>query len=123
QEAFSRRFLCFTFEERKKVVAVEMHFESPAAHFVALSQLFDDLRLTGCGGKRWNEVLMRAHVVDDCSGLNDPGPANQTWHADSSFRVRILLASKRSASAVGPAQHFGAVVRRVDNDRVTRDTE
>src|SRR5262245_7604729 len=100
KKSLARRFFGLALEERDEVVPIEVYLEGSTSHFVSLTQLFHNLRLTGCGCKRRNEVFMSAHVIDDRSGPDDAGPANDTWHAKCALPVRVLLTSKRCTPAI-----------------------
>src|SRR5262249_7288665 len=75
------------------------------------------------GGKGGDEILVRAHVVDDLPGLDDTGPADAARHAEGALPVRGLLALERRGAAIGPREGLGAVVGGVNDDGIIRDAE
>ena len=56
-------------------------------------------------------------------GWHQTGPAHHRRHAIAALPVGVLLAAERRGAAVGPSECLGAVVGRVDHDRVVGDAE
>ncbi len=105
------------------IVPVEMDLEGLAAGVVALQELVDDVRLPRARHQRRQPVLAREDPVISVCGLGHAGPAHDRRNAVAAFPVAVLLAAERRGAAVGPREGLGAVVGRVDHDRVVGDAE
>ena len=90
---------------------------------VAGPALLDDVRVAGGSQERRDQVLVGAHLVDDRARLDDAGPADDHRDAEAALPVGRLLAAERGRAAVRPGHHLGAVVGRVQDDRVVGDAE
>ena len=73
------------------------------------------------GAERRHPVVVAHDFVGHCARLDVAGPADDARHAESAFPIGVLLAAERRHRAVGPGVHVGAVVARVDDDRVVGD--
>jgi hypothetical protein len=49
-------------------------------------------------------------------------PADHCWSAETAFHHRALALRERRLSAIGPGEHFGAVVGGEDDDGIIVDT-
>src|SRR6185437_11234190 len=90
---------------------------------VAVAALRHNVRLAGRRTERGDQVVMGEHLIVDRVRLDNPGPADQGWDAETAFPVGRLLATERCRAAVGPRHHLRTVIGRVDDDRVVRDTQ
>src|ERR1017187_2900549 len=123
EETGARTFYRLALEMRNEAVAGEMELARLLPGGISLLALFDDVRFTGRCQQRGKHVLVREDLIGDRTRLDHTRPADRAGHAPAAIPVRILLAAKRSAPAVGPAQFFGAVVGRVHHDGVVGNTQ
>ena len=84
----------------------------------SLHQLIDKVGLAGRRGECRDEVLVCADVVNDRTWRYHPRPTHQAGNTECAFKVRRFLAPKRRRAAVRPSKSFGAIVARVNDDRV-----
>ena len=105
------------------VIAIKVHLEGLVACAVALQQLVLDVR--GASGRHQGRhpVLRRDDIVDLRSRLDETGPTHQGRHPVAAFPVGVLLAPEWRRATVRPSECLGAVVGRVDDDRVVGDAE
>ena len=73
--------------------------------------------------RRRRPVLRREDVVDLAAWRHQAGPAHHRRHTVAALPIGVLLATERCGAAVGPGEGFGAVVGRVDHDRVLGDAK
>ena len=123
EELLARRLIHFALEEGDQVVAVEVDLERPASRLAALHAAADDVRIAACGREGGQQILVSEHLVVRRAGLDHARPTDRHRDAEGTLPVGGLLALERRAAAVGPAHHLGAVVGRVDDDRVVGDPE
>src|SRR5205085_8919799 len=50
-------------------------------------------------------------------------PPHERRHAITALPIGVLLAAERRRTAVGPSERLGAVIGRVDHDRIVGDAE
>jgi hypothetical protein len=122
-EALTRALLLHASQVGEQVEAVDADLVGGLADRVTGLQLFDDVRLArGCEEGRQPVVMLYDLVRDDAGG-NPAGPADHLRNSESALPVRVLLAAERRHPSVWPRVHVRPVVRRVDDDRVVRNTE
>ena len=94
-----------------------MQFVVPAAVRRASFQFVDDIRLSCRRGQRRQQVRHVDDFAADASAGRS-GPADHERHADTAFPCRALVAPERRRAAFRPHILIGAVVGRVDDDRI-----
>src|SRR6187549_3640165 len=104
KEFLAWRFLDVALEERQQIHAVEVDLELLAVQRAAGLQLVDHAGFSRRGRKSRDEVLVRADVIDDRSGLDHARPADQARHTEGTLPVRRLLALERSCAAIRPGK-------------------
>src|SRR6202000_18067 len=73
--------------------------------------------------QRCGPILRGEYVIDLSSLRHQSWPAYHRRNAISALPVGVLLPSERCCAPVRPRKRLGTVVRRVDDDRIVRDTE
>src|SRR5262249_7251875 len=66
---------------------------------------------------------MGNHLIGYLTRLDFARPAEHRWHPVGSLPVCVFLAAEWRHTCVWPAVHVRAVVGRVHNERVVRDTK
>src|SRR5271155_839854 len=110
-------------EQIALVVAVKMHLKGLVTYALALQQFVLDVGVAGRANESLHPVFRRDDVVNLGAGFDQTGPSHHRRHAIAALPVGILLAAKWRGAAVGPGEGLGAVVGRVDDDRVVRDPQ
>jgi hypothetical protein len=105
------------------VVTVEVHIEGLVGRAEALQQLRLDVGSPTAAIRVGTDSSAETMSLISVCGCTLPGPAHQRRHAITTLPIGILLAAERRGAAVGPGECLGAVVRRVDHDRVVGDAE
>ena len=117
-EDFVTRGRAFAGDAGHLVIAVEMVLVGAVAEFHALEQLVGDVRIAG-GGEEGREPI---HAGEDAvlHGVRRDvaGPASDARHAEAAFHDRPFALRERRRAAIGPGEHFGAVVGGEDDDGV-----
>ena len=121
-ELLARRVLRLATEVIEEVVAIDVVLVGSTVEFHALEQLLLHIGRAGGGGERRQPVFVRHDAVERHPGREMPGPADEAWHAEGAFPVRVLLASEGRRAGIGPRVVVRAVVRRLLDDGVVRET-
>src|SRR5262249_14739923 len=109
-------------EELGLVKAVEVNFVGVAVVVVVAGEaLADDIGFAGDGAERRNPIIVADHLVGHSARLDVAGPADDARDAKGALPIGVLLAAEGRHGAIGPGVHVGAVVARVNDDRVVGD--
>src|SRR5208337_988562 len=103
---------------RHLVIAVEVVLVGPVAELDAFQKLVGDVGITGSIQQGWEPIEAGDDAVLHRAGLDVSGPTDDGGHAEAAFKGSALGALERGHTAIGPGEHFGAVVGGEDNDGV-----
>src|SRR5271163_3308262 len=101
------------------VVAVEVHFVSAGAEFLALPEVGGYVTLiTGYGYESRKPVEPGNDPVLDLATWHLTRPSNDCGYAKASFERSAFTACERSLAAIGPSKVFGSIVGAKRDERV-----
>src|SRR3981189_945619 len=92
------------------IITIQMALEGGVADLFALLQLFADIRVARGSQKSREPVEAGDQAILDLARRHFTGPADHCWSAETAFHHRALALRERRLSAIGPGEHFAAVV-------------
>ncbi len=84
----------------------------------ARKQLFLNIRCTGGSSESWQPVFVGNDAIESYTRWELAWPTNETWNAESTFPVRILLAMEWRGSSIWPSVVVRTIVGRIQNDGI-----
>src|SRR4051794_40365356 len=100
------------------VVAVEVVLVGAIADFYTFKQLIGDSRVAGGSEEGWEPVQPGKDAILHGVCRHMARPAQDCWHAETSFHDRSFALRERCSSTIRPGEEFGAVIGGENDDGV-----